>query len=96
MKDLPVRKEIRLKDYDYSRNGAYFITICTQNREHIFGEIVGATLCGRPKNPHMMVDKWISEIKNKFYDITVDKYIIMPNHVHMIIFLSGNEGNTGL
>ena len=46
---LPNRKSIRLKNYDYSSNGYYFVTICTQNREKLFGEIVGATLRGRPK-----------------------------------------------
>ena len=48
MQKLPCRKSIRLKDYDYSSNGYYFVTICTQNREKLFGKIVGATLCGRP------------------------------------------------
>ena len=42
MPELPKRKQIRLKDYDYSSNGAYFVTICTQNRAMLFGEIVGA------------------------------------------------------
>ena len=94
-KELPARKNIRLRGYDYSINGAYEITICTHNREHIWGEIVGATLCGRPNNPHIMVEKWISETENKFGDIQIDKYIIMPNHIHMIIFLRGNDGESG-
>ena len=89
------RRSIRLKGYDYSRNGAYDITICTQDREHIWGEIVGATLCGRPNNPHTIIDRWISETKNKFGDIKVDKYVIMPNHIHMIIFLLGDDGESG-
>jgi len=42
--ELPKRKNIRLKDYDYSQNGAYFITICTKDRLNIFGEVVGAAL----------------------------------------------------
>ena len=42
--ELPKRKNLRLKDYDYSQNGAYFITICTKDKAHLFGEIVGADL----------------------------------------------------
>ena len=49
--DLPKRKPIRLKNYDYAQNNAYFITICTYNRAELFGEIVGATLRGRPNFP---------------------------------------------
>lgn len=49
--DLPKRKPIRLKNYDYTQNNVYFITICTYNRAELFGEIVGATLCGRPNFP---------------------------------------------
>lgn len=48
MMDLPKRKHIRLKDYDYSQNNIYFVTVCTHNRAELFGEIVGATLRGRP------------------------------------------------
>ena len=56
---------------------------------------VGATLCGRPNNPHTMVEKWISETENKFNETKIDKYVIMPNHIHMIIFLQGNDGEAG-
>ncbi len=63
---LPKRKSIRLKDYDYSQNGAYFVTICTQNRECLFGEIVGANLCVRPNDPHIIIEKHIIELENKY------------------------------
>lgn len=62
MNELPKRKQTRLKDYDYSQNGYYFITICTHNRQNLFGEIVGATLCGRPNNPDKMIEKWLLEL----------------------------------
>lgn len=48
MKEHPERKQIRLKGYDYSQCGYYFITVCTYERQHLFGEIVGATTQGRP------------------------------------------------
>ena len=93
---LPYRKTIRLKNYDYSSNGYYFVTICTQNREKLFGEIVGATLCGRPNNPDKLIVKWLLELENKFKDIKIDEYIIMPNHIHFIIKRTGDHtGSTG-
>ena len=94
--NLPCRKSIRLKDYDYSSNGYYFVTICVQNREKLFGEIVGATLCGRPNNPDKIITKWLLELENKFNDIKIDEYIIMPNHIHFIIKRTGDHtGSTG-
>ena len=91
---LPNRKSIRLKNYDYSSNGYYFVTICTQNREKLFGEIVGATLRGRPNNPDKIIVKWLLESENKFKDIKIDEYIVMPNHIHFIIKRTGDR--TGL
>lgn len=93
---LPYRKSIRLKNYDYSSNGYYFVTICTQNREKLFGEIVGATLRGRPNNPDKIIVKWLLESENKFKDIKIDEYIVMPNHIHFIIKRTGDHiGSTG-
>ena len=82
---LPKRKSIRLKDYDYAQNGYYFITICTHHRQCLFGQIVGATLRGRPNHPDKMVAKWLFKLEDKFPDVKIDDYIIMPNHVHFII-----------
>ena len=48
----PKRKNLRLKEYDYSQNGYYFITICTHNRQNLFRTNVGAALCGRLDNPN--------------------------------------------
>ena len=96
VKKLPYRKSIRLKNYDYSSNGYYFVTICTQNREKLFGEIVGATLCGRPNNPDKLIVKWLLELENKFKGVKIDEYIVMPNHIHFIIKRTGDHtGSTG-
>ena len=93
---LPYRKSIRLKNYDYSSNGYYFVTICTQNREKLFGEIVGATLCGRPNNPDKLIVKWLLEMEKKFKGVKIDEYIVMPNHIHFIIKRTGDHtGSTG-
>ena len=96
MQKLHCRKSIRLKNYDYSSNGYYFVTICTQNREKLFGEIVGATLCGRPNNPDKLIVKWLLELENKFKGVKIDEYIVMPNHIHFIIKRTGDHtGSTG-
>jgi len=85
MKDkLPVRKNIRLKYYDYSSAGAYFVTICTQGGIKLFYDVVGATLCGRPNNPDQMIAKWINELENKFEGVFIDTFVIMPNHIHLL------------
>ena len=93
------RKSIRLKEYDYSQNGYYFVTICTHERRNLFGEIVGADPRVRPLTPvsfaHMIlnefgkiVDEKINELK-KYNNVDVDVYCIMPNHIHMIIHIVG-------
>ncbi len=89
--DLPKRKSIRLKNYDYSQNGAYFVTICVKNRENLLWN-VGAT-CGRPftdnhlSNYGIIVDNEINKMRDTYETVIVDKYVVMPNHVHFIIIL---------
>jgi len=79
----PNRRSIRLPGYDYSQTGAYFVTICTKDRECLFGDIVNREMS--LNDAGRMVDKWHGELENKFTDIKCDKYIIMPNHFHAII-----------
>ena len=90
--ELPKRKQIRLKNYDYSENGYYFITICTHNRQPLFFKPVGATLCGRPGNPDKMIIKWLNEIKNKYEKTTVCNYVIMHDHIHLILIINSDNG----
>lgn len=86
---LPERKVIRLKDYDYSQNGAYFVTICTNNRAPYFGVLsspsVGADLCVRPKAAYNIIEHWLLEIPKAFENTSIDIYTIMPDHIHLII-----------
>ena len=88
---LPQRKKLRLENYDYSQCNAYFVTVCTHNRQQLFGTImpspVGATLRGRPNNPDKMIEKWINELENKFEKIYIDCFCIMPDHLHMIVVI---------
>lgn len=94
------RKANRLKEYNYSRNGAYFVTICTKDKKHILSKIIGGVgegLCALPQNQltsiGIAVDKCINYITRKYININIDKYVIMPNHVHMIIKLKETCGH---
>ena len=105
-KQLPKRKDIRLKNYDYSSPGAYFVTICTEKRENLFwsGTLdtktfswcsVGAN-CVRPHNlPLSDIGKIVFEeleIWNKTYDaVSLYSYVVMPNHLHIRVVISPDK-----
>ena len=89
MDRLPGRKNIRLKNYDYSQSGYYFVTICTQDRQKLFGEILNSKLILNDRGE--MIIKWIYQLGNKFPRILIDKYIIMPNHIHCIIIVGADH-----
>ncbi|HHT9154444.1 MAG TPA: transposase, partial [Candidatus Tripitaka sp. YC43] len=77
------RRSIRLKGYDYSQAGAYFVTICTKNQEHYFGNVVDDRM-ELSEIGEIVNQSWI-EVNNHFENVELDKYIIMPNHLHGII-----------
>ena len=83
------RKSIRLKNYDYSRAGAYFITICTQHRVCLLGDVKDGKM--NLNAAGKMVAKWYLELMNKFPDIWCDEYVIMPNHIHFIVVNVGAD-----
>ena len=87
--DLPQRKPNRLPRFDYNTPGAYFITICVNERKCIFWEGVGATI-GRPQKPPLsaygtMVETAIKNIPEHYPAISVDHYAVMPNHIHLLL-----------
>ncbi|PHS40702.1 MAG: transposase [Sulfurovum sp.] len=90
LRDLHNRCSLRLPHYDYSRAGYYFITICTQNRLHLFGEIVDDMMVLGVAGK--MVNKLWYEIINDFPNIALHEFIIMPNHIHGIIEIVDNVG----
>lgn len=92
MTENPRRKSIRLAGYDYSQCGAYFMTMVAQNRKNLFGEIRDGNMELNPAG--MMIEKWWNEIPNKFTDIQLDAFVIMPNHVHGIVVNVGSESNS--
>ncbi len=75
----------RLKGYDYSSDGAYFITICVKNRKHLFGEIVNGKMVLNDLGK--ITEKCWKEIPDHFPDVILDEFVIMPNHVHGVLFL---------
>ena len=94
-KNLPQRKPTRLKNFDYSSGGAYFITICTENRQKILSRVVGVDVLDDPKSIELspfgeIADKYINQLNDFYNNITVDKYVIMPNHIHIMLFVSIN------
>ena len=78
---LPQRKKIRVGEYDYSQCGAYFVTICTQNRRPILSNIVGDDAHIVPKRYGQIAEKYLKNAAE------IEKYVIMPDHIHMLIRL---------
>jgi len=88
MKNHPQRKSPRLQGYDYSQSGAYYVTICTHQRDHTFGT----------KNEEMYLSnagtiaskRWHG-IPKHYLDVELDAFVVMPNHIHGIIVLTGDS-----
>lgn len=94
-KELPSRKRNRLKHYDYSSCGAYFITICTSDRRNYFWNGVGATI-GRPQDVDLsqygkLVDEAINNIPSIYPALKLDHYVIMPDHIHLLLIIRADE-----
>lgn len=89
-----LRRSIRLKDYDYTQPGAYFITICTHDHAHLFGEIVDGEM--HFSNGGGIANACWQEIPNHFPQVELDEYIVMPNHIHGILWIvdKGNDSKT--
>lgn len=84
------RKSIRLKGYDYSQAGLYFITICCQNKVHLFGNVINKQMI--LNDAGKMIEKWFNELQNKFPDVKCHEMVVMPNHIHFIIENIGSVG----
>ena len=83
--EMPERKPNRIENYDYSPNGAYFITICTKDRKRILSDIVGDDAHIVPKPYGEVVQRYIRNVPE------IEKYVIMPDHIHMIIRLQNGS-----
>ena len=111
-KDLPKRKSTRLKNFDYSSVGAYFVTICVRDRMQILSEIVRTDLTSADKTIGIAVGEGLAPpeitvklkpcgeivkeqlqlIETRFLGVTVEDYVIMPDHIHAIVFLHKKAG----
>ncbi len=80
--DFPKRKPTRLKDFDYSKCGAYFITICTKDRKSLFGPVGADSISAR------MIERTFLETIEKHGCVKSPIYVVMPNHFHAIITIS--------
>ena len=91
MRELPRRKQNRLKGYDYSRKGAYFLTICTKNRYEMLGRIIDKQSVLNEYG--LIVKQEIENIPAIRKECVIDYFVIMPNHVHIIVRIVGDNNN---
>ena len=111
-KELPKRKSTRLKSFDYSSTGAYFVTICIRDRMQILSEIVRTDLTLADKTIGIAVGEGLAPpeitvklkpcgeivkeqlrlIESRFQNVTIEDYVIMPDHIHAVIFLHEKAG----
>jgi REP element-mobilizing transposase RayT len=84
------RKNIRLPEYDYSSGGAYYVTICTKNKACILGDIkegqMKLTAIGKIVQEQIQITPKIRR------NVTIDSFVIMPNHIHMILLITSDDG----
>ncbi|HHT9120528.1 MAG TPA: transposase [Candidatus Hypogeohydataceae bacterium YC41] len=84
------RRSVRLKEYDYSAKGSYFVTICTKEKKYLLGDVVNGEMILSGIG-EIVKQCWIG-ISNHFSHVQLDKYVILPNHVHGIIVIVGDVG----
>ena len=87
---LPCRRSIRLRGYDYSRSGAYFVTIVTQDRCALFGRIINDVMI--PTDAGRMVQEVWDAIPQHYAGVDIDEFVVMPDHVHGIVLLTPQPG----
>ena len=92
------RKPNRLSGYDYSGRGAYFVTLCSLDRACFFSQIVGVGVLDDPEvqltQYGQIVEKQIAEMNRIYKNVQAEKYVVMPNHVHILLTFCGEEGSS--
>jgi len=90
---FPSRRSIRLEGYDYRREGWYFVTICVDGRRHLLGRVVGEEV--KLNRFGLAVENAFSWLRSHFEGVSLDQWIVMPNHVHLIVIIDDNvEGGS--
>ena len=99
MEELRKRKTPRYQSFDYNSAGIYFITICTQNRRCLLSRIVGTGVldCPQPELTRYgkIADKYIRQIHDFYEHLSVESYVIMPNHIHLLLWVRENKNTIG-
>ena len=90
---LPVRKRIRIKNYDYTKENIYFITICIKDRIEILGKVEERNCINLTEEGNISKQN-IKQIENIYRNVIIDKYIIMPNHVHIMLIIKNKTENS--
>ena len=98
MEELKKRKTPRYQSIDYNSTGVYFITICTQNRQCILSHIVGTGVLDCPQMElteyGKIADKYIKQLNEFYHHLSIENYVIMPNHIHVLLWVKENKGAT--
>jgi REP element-mobilizing transposase RayT len=89
--DIHHRRSIRLREYDYSSVGAYFVTVCANGRECLFGDIADDVM--RVNDAGRMVYEWWLKLPERFPPVSLDEFVIMPNHFHGIIVFTNHTND---
>ena len=87
------RRSLRLQGYDYTRGGAYFVTVCTSGRMNLFGNVADGEM--RLNELGLAAETCWLEIPQHFPNVALDAYVIMPNHVHGILWIIAVAENNG-
>ena len=90
---LPKRKNLRLPEYDYAQQGAYFVTVCTKDKACLFGDIVDDEMM--LNDAGVIVEKCWNDIPVHFPRVELDQFVVMPNHIHGILFIGDSSSIVG-
>ena len=87
------RRSTRLRGYDYSQSGAYFVTLCVQNRQSVFGKVTNGRMISSEAG-HMVEEEWLKTPAVR-PQVQLDEFVVMPNHFHGIIMIGNESGTVG-
>lgn len=90
---LPIRKRLRIKYYDYTKENMYFVTICIKDRLELLGKIKSENNVIELTKEGNTAKQNINNIEKRYENIIIDEYVVMPNHIHMILIIKSKAKN---